>query len=48
MFYDVISSYYDGRTCPLARFGHNRDGKTGLRIIVDGMLTDADGWPIAV
>src|SRR5512147_80633 len=48
VLYDVTSSYYEGKTCPLARFGHNRDGKTGLPIIVYGTLTDADGRPIAV
>src|SRR5208337_934647 len=29
VLYDVTSSYYEGKTCPLARFGHDRDGKTG-------------------
>src|SRR3954454_24776343 len=48
VLYDVTSSYYEGRTCPLARFGHDRDGKTGLPIIVYGVLTDADGRPVAV
>jgi transposase len=48
VFYDVTSSYYEGKTCPLARFGHDRDGKTGLPIIVSGLLTDADGRPVAV
>jgi transposase len=48
VLYDVTSSYYEGKTCPLARFGHDRDGKTGLPIIVDGALTDADGRPVAV
>jgi transposase len=48
VLYDVTSSYYEGRTCPLARFGHDRDGKTGLPIIVYGTLTDADGRPVAV
>src|SRR3954467_751287 len=48
VLYDVTSSYYEGKTCPLARFGHDRDGKTGLPIIVSGTLTDADGRPIAV
>lgn len=47
VLYDVSSSYYEGRTCPLARFGHDRDGK-GLAIIVYGVLTDAQGRPIAV
>src|SRR4051812_13062542 len=48
VLYDVTSSYYEGKTCPLARFGHDRDGKTGCPIIVYGVLTDADGRPIAV
>ena len=48
VLYDVTSSYYEGKTCPLARFGHDRDGKTGCPIIVYGMLTDADGRPVAV
>jgi transposase len=48
VLYDVTSSYYEGRTCPLAQFGHDRDGKTGRPIIVYGTLTDADGRPIAV
>jgi transposase len=48
VLYDVTSSYYEGKTCPLARHGHDRDGKTGLPIIVYGALTDADGRPVAV
>jgi transposase len=48
VLYDVTSTYYEGKTCPLARFGHDRDGKTGLPIIVYGALTDADGRPVAV
>jgi len=47
VLYDVSSSYYEGRTCPLARFGHDRDGKTGLPIIVYGVMTDGDGRPVA-
>ena len=48
VLYDVSSSYYEGRTCPLARFGHDRDGHTGRPIIVYGVLTDGDGRPLAV
>ena len=48
VLYDVSSSYYEGHTCPLARLGHNRDGKKGLPIIVYGLLTDAEGRPVAV
>lgn len=48
VLYDVSSSYYEGRTCPLARYGHNRDGKKGLPIIVYGLLTDVQGRPSAL
>ncbi len=48
VLYDVSSSYYEGHTCPLARYGHDRDGHTGRPIIVYGVLTDGDGRPIAV
>lgn len=48
VLYDVTSSYYEGRTCPLARFGHNRDSKKGKLIIVYGLLTDEAGRPVAV
>jgi len=48
VFYDISSSYYEGHTCPLARRGHNRDGKKGKPIIVYGLLTDSEGRPVAV
>jgi transposase len=48
VLYDVTSSYDEGETCPLARYGHDRDGKTGRPIIVYGVLTDAEGRPVAV
>lgn len=48
VLYDVSSSYYEGRTCPLARFGHDRDGQKGLPIIVYGLMTDDAGRPVAV
>jgi len=48
VLYDVSSSYYEGHTCPLMQFGHNRDGKRDLPIVVYGVLTDAAGRPVAV
>ena len=48
VLYDVSSSFYEGRTCPLAQFGHDRDGKKGLPIIVYGVMTNGDGCPVAV
>lgn len=46
--YDLSSSYVEGVTCPLAAFGHNRDGKRGKRQINYGLLTNASGIPVAV
>jgi hypothetical protein len=48
VLYDVSSSSYEGHTCPLACFGHNRDGKKDLPCIVYGLLADAEGRPVAV
>lgn len=48
VLYDVTSSYYEGRTCPLAQYGHDRDGQKGLPIIVYGVMTDGEGCPVAV
>jgi len=48
VLYDVSSSFYEGHTCPLAQFGHNREGKNGLPIIVYGVMTDGQGCPVAV
>jgi len=48
VFYDVTSSYYEGDSCPLVRWGHNRDGKKGHPIIVYGTLCEQEGRPIGV
>jgi len=48
VLYDVTSTYFEGRTCPLAKFGYNRDGKAGKLQIVFGLLCTADGCPVAV
>ena len=48
VLYDVTSSYYEGRTCPLARLGHDRDRQKGRPIIVYGVMTDGEGRPVSV
>ena len=48
VLYDVSSSFYEGHTCPLAQFGHDRDGKNGLPIVVYGVMTNGQGCPVAV
>lgn len=47
VLYDASTSYYEGRTCPLAQFGHDRDGKK-LPVILYGLLTDQAGRPLAI
>ncbi len=48
VLYDVSSSYFEGRCCPLAKLGHSRDGKKENLQIVYGLLCDEDGCPIAI
>ncbi|MGH7084197.1 MAG: IS1634 family transposase, partial [Acetobacteraceae bacterium] len=38
VLYDVSSTYFEGRTCPLARYGYSRDGKRDKLQIVFGLL----------
>jgi hypothetical protein len=48
VLYDVTSTYFEGRTCLLARFGHSRDGQKDKLQIVFGLLCNAAGCPVAV
>ncbi len=48
VLYDLSSSYFEGRHCPLATRGYSRDGKRGTLQITYGLLTDAAGRPVAV
>ena len=48
VLYDLSSSYFEGTTCPLAKLGHNRDGKKGKLQVNYGLLTDRRGCPAAV
>ena len=45
---DLTSTYFEGHTCPLAQFGHSRDGKKGKVQIVFGLICNAGGCPVAV
>ena len=47
VLYDVSSTYFEGRHCPLARIGHSRDRRFDRPQIVFGLLTDALGCPVA-
>jgi transposase len=48
LLYDVTSTYLEGRRCPLAAHGYSRDGKPGKMQLVFGLLTTAEGCPVAV
>ncbi len=48
VLYDLTSSYFEGKSCPLARRGHSRDGKKGKLQIVYGLLCNREGTPVAV
>ena len=46
--YDLSSSYFEGRTCPLAMRGYSRDKRRGSLQLVYGLLCDRDGRPVAI
>jgi transposase len=48
VLYDVSSSYFEGRTCPLLALGYSRDGRRGMPQIVYGLLCDREGRPLAI
>ena len=48
VLYDLSSSYFEGKTCPLAKLGYSRDGKKGKLQVNYGLLTDVRGCPVAV
>jgi transposase len=46
VFYDLTSTYFEGRGAPLAAHGHSRDGKPRNRQVLVGLVM-IEGWPIA-
>jgi hypothetical protein len=48
VLFDVSSSYFEGRSCPLAKLGYSRDGRRGALQIIYGLVCDRPGRPIAV
>jgi len=48
VLYDVSSSYFEGRTCPLLALGYSRDGRRGTLQIIYGLLCDHEGRPVAI
>jgi transposase len=48
VLYDVSSSYFEGRSCPLLALGYSRDGRRGMPQIIYGLLCDHEGRPVAI
>jgi len=48
VLYDVSSSYFEGRCCPLAQHGYSRDHRGDRPQIVYGLLCTREGLPVAV
>jgi hypothetical protein len=48
VLYDLSSTYVEGEHCPLAKRGYSRDGKPGKAQVEFGLLTNADGVPVAI
>ncbi len=48
VLYDVSSAAFEGRTCPIAKIGHARDGVKGRLQIVYGLLCTTAGVPVAI
>lgn len=46
--YDLSSSYFEGRCCPLAKIGYSRDGKRHTPQVNYGLLTTRAGCPVAI
>jgi len=48
VLYDLTSTWFEGRRCPLARRGYSRDGRPGMLQVEYGLVTDEGGRPVAV
>jgi hypothetical protein len=48
VLYNVSSSYFEGRCCPLAQHGYSRDHRGDRPQIVYGLLCTREGLPVAV
>jgi hypothetical protein len=48
VLYDLSSTYVEGRCCPLAALGHNRDGKKGKLQVNWGLVCSPEGRPVSV
>lgn len=48
VLYDLTSTYMEGTHCPLAKRGYSRDGRRGTLQVEFGLITNAQGQPVAI
>lgn len=48
VLYDLSSTYFEGKTCPLAELGYNRDGKKGKLQVNFGLVANREGCPVGI
>ena len=48
VLYDLSSSYFEGTTCPLAKFGYSRDHRPDRLQVNYGLLCNSEGVPVAI
>ena len=48
VLYDLSSSYFEGTTCPLAKFGYSRDHRPDRMQVSYGLLCNGEGVPVAI
>jgi len=48
VLYDLSSSYFEGTTCPLAKFGYSRDHRADRMQVNYGLLCNGEGIPVAI
>ncbi len=46
--YDLSSSYFHGKKCPLAKRGYSRDKRRGSLQVNYGLVCDSEGRPVAI
>lgn len=48
LLYDTTSTYFEGRCADLGEYGHSKDKRWDRYQIIVGLVTDAQGMPLAV
>ena len=48
VLYDLSSSYFEGTTCPLAKYGYSRDHRPDRLQVNYGLLCNGEGVPVAI